>query len=383
MIDHYIMLSMFRACLPGGAARITRVIAVKNTGGRMGAGQRRRYGAGAWFIGALTVLMSLDAGAWERVRDSAPERYTVAEGDTLWDIAGRFLHAPWQWPELWQTNPAIRNPNLIYPGDVLTLSDCQGDPCLSLSRQQRVVTLSPKMRTVPRREAIPPIDARIIRPFLRDHRIKEGDPAADAMAYVVAGHQGRLISGAGDSLYVRGQVPRQADVGIYRPADTYTANDGTVLGTELIKIGEARYLRAEEDIAQLQVLSAAQEIRNNDLVLPLEASRLDDDMVPRAPRNALSGTLIGVPGGVRFIGRLQVVTIDLGTLDGVQAGHVFQIAQQGEVVSDPRNQASITLPSEAAGTLMVFSPYDRVSYALVMEASQVVEVGDLVRTPPR
>ncbi|MCA1773043.1 MAG: LysM peptidoglycan-binding domain-containing protein [Halomonas sp.] len=349
----------------------------------MGVGQRRRYGAGSWFIGALTLLISLDVSAWERVRDSAPERYTVVEGDTLWRIAGRFLHAPWQWPDLCQVNPAIRNPHLIYPGDVLTLGDCQGAPCLSLSRGQRVVTLSPKMRAVPRREAIAPIDANIIRPFLRDHRIVEGDPAADAMAYVVAGNQGRLISGAGDSLYVRGQVPRQADVGIYRPADTYTAGDGTALGTELIKIGEARYLRAEEDITQLRVNSANQEIRNNDLVLPLEPPRLDNDMVPRAPRNALSGALIGVPGGVRFIGRLQVVTIDLGTLDGVQAGHVFQIAQQGKVINDPRSQAPLTLPSEAAGTLMVFSPYDRVSYALVMEASRVLEVGDLVRTPPR
>lgn len=90
-----------------------------------------------------------------------------------------------------------------------------------------------------------------------------------------------------------------------------------------------------------------------------------------------------MPGGVRFVGRLQVVTIDLGTLDGVQPGHVFQIAQQGEVISDPRSQEALTLPSEAAGTLMVFRPYDRVSYALVMEASTVLEVGDLVRSPPR
>lgn len=349
----------------------------------MGARQRRRYGASGWLIGALTLLMSLDVGAWERVRDSAPERYSVVEGDTLWDIADRFLHAPWQWPDLWQTNPDIDNPHLIYPGDVLTLSDCQGVPCLSLAREQRVVKLSPQMRAVPRREAISPIDPSIIRPFLRDHRIVDSDPADAALAYVVAGNQGRLISGAGDSLYVRGTVPKQSNVGIYRPADTYATQGGSTLGTELFKIGEARYLRADDDIAQLEVLSAAQEVRNNDLVLPLETPRLDNEMVPRLPRNALSGALIGVPGGVRFVGRLQVVTINLGTLDGVQAGHVFQIDQQGEVVSDPRSQSSITLPSEAAGTLMVFSPYDHVSYALVMEASRVLEVGDRVRTPPR
>ena len=342
-----------------------------------------RAGIRGWLIGVVTLLAALDAAAWERVRESAPERYTVVAGDTLWDIAARFLHAPWQWPELWQTNPAIDNPNLIYPGDVLTLGDCQGAPCLSLERAQRVVKLSPEMRKVPHREAISPIDPDVIGPFLRGHRIVDGDPADDALAYVVAGHQGRLISGAGDSLYVRGQVPRDTRVGIYRPAERYVGGDGTPLGTELIKMGEARALRAEDDIVQLQVLSADQEIRNNDLVLPLESSQQRDNMVPRAPRNALSGAIVGVPGGVRFVGRLQVVTIGLGTLDGVQRGHVFQIAQQGEVVSDPRNQEALTLPSEAAGTLMVFRPYDRVSYALVMEASTVLEVGDLVRSPPR
>lgn len=342
-----------------------------------------RAGMRGWLVGAVALLAALDASAWERVRESAPERYTVVAGDTLWDLAARFLHAPWQWPELWQANPAIDNPQLIYPGDVLTLSDCQGAPCLSLEREQRVVKLSPEMRTVPRREAIAPIDSSVIEPFLRGHRIVDGDPADDALAYVVAGHQGRLISGAGDSLYVRGQVPRDARVGIYRPAERYVGDNGTPLGTELIKIGEARALRAEDDIVQLQVLSADQEIRNNDLVLPLETSRPRDNRVPRAPHNALSGAIIGVPGGVRFIGRLQVVTIDLGTLDGVQRGHVVQIAQQGEVISDPRSQEALTLPSEAAGSLMVFEPYNHVSYALVMEASRVLEVGDLVRTPPR
>ncbi|SDN46198.1 LysM peptidoglycan-binding domain-containing protein [Vreelandella arcis] len=350
----------------------------------MGARQHRPRGViGGWLAGVVALLMMVDANAWERVRDTAPERYSVVEGDTLWDIADRFLYAPWQWPELWQNNPDIDNPNLIYPGDVLTLKNCQGAPCLSLTQAQRVVKLSPKMRTVPRREAIPPIDPDIIQPFLRDHRIVSGDPSEDVLAYVVAGDQGRLISGAGDSLYAKGQVPRQGKVGIYRPADTYMAADGSPLGTELIKIGEARYLRAEGDIVQLQVLSAEQEVRNNDIVLALETPRYSDDLVPRAPLNELSGTLIGVPGGVRFVGRLQVVTIDLGTLDGVQAGHVFQIAQQGEVVSDPRSQASLMLPSEAAGTLMVFNPYDHVSYALVMKASRVLEVGDLVRTPAR
>ena len=144
----------------------------------------------------------------------------------------------------------------------------------------------------------------------------------------------------------------------------------------MIKIGDAYASRREGEILQLDVRQANQEIRNGDLILPQENTYLDEAFMPRAPQAALTGTILTVPAGVRFIGRLQVVAIDLGTQDGLQSGHVLRIDQAGEWVNDPRTHEKLRLPSEEAGMLMVFKPYDHVSYALVMEASRTFSVGD-------
>ena len=329
------------------------------------------------------LLTSQLVWALEGLRRDAPQRYEVVPGDTLWDISARYLHSPWQWPSLWRANPQVRNPHLIYPGDVLLLGTCEGQPCVTLERGQGVVKLSPQMRTVPEREAITPIPMDLVRAFLREHRVVEPDENLQALAYVVGGDNQRLISGAGDTLYVRGELPERTRLGIYRPGEPYVATDGTRLGDELINIGEARYVSSEGDIARVEVLSAYQEVRNDDILLPMEDRELSDAFVPRAPLNDVSGQIVAVPGGVRFIGRLQIVALDLGTQDGLQPGHVLRVDQQGELVTDPRTQELLRLPDTEAGLVMVFRPYNQMSYALVMQASRVLAIGDSVRSPAR
>ncbi|MDQ7732433.1 peptidoglycan-binding protein [Halomonas sp. SpR1] len=245
-------------------------------------------------------------------------------------------------------------------------------------RDQPVIKLLPQVRTLPHREAIEPIALEEAQAFLREHRVVDAAEALQAQAYIVSGDDRRLISGAGDKVYVRGDVPQHGQVGIYRQSEPYLAMDGTPLGLELISVGVARYVSSEDDIAQLDVISSHQEVRVNDIVLPLEERELSSELVPHAPLNPVKGHIIAVPGGVRFIGRLQIVTLDLGSLDGLRAGHVLRVYQQGEVINDPRTQELVQLPSSEAGTVMVFKPYDQVSYALVMQASRVLEVGDEV-----
>lgn len=337
--------------------------------------------------GAVVVLVMglLAAGlvhAQERMlRDDAPQRYTVVRGDTLWDISGRFLNHPWQWPQVWRVNPQIANPHLIYPGDVIVIRDCDGRPCLGLERGQNVVRLSPEIKRIPRREAIPPLPLEVVENFLTRHRIVDASVNLNEQPYVVAAGDKRLISGAGDNVFVRGDLRRDARYGIYRPGEVYRDAQGDFLGQELISIGEGRLSRRDGELNQFALLSSSQEVREGDLVMPLEQLELTDEFHPRPPKREVEGRILAVPGGVRFIGRLNVVALDAGTRDGVQPGNVLAIQQQGELVSDPRTEEPVRLPGVDAGLVMVFRSYDRVSYGLVMEASRTLEVGDRVHTP--
>ena len=156
-------------------------------------------------------------------------------------------------------------------------------------RDQTVIKLSPQVRTLPHREAIEPIALEEARAFLREHRVVDDTEVLQALAYVVAGDDRRLISGAGDRLYVRGVVPHHGQVGIYRQSEPYLAMDGTPLGLELINVGIARHVSSEGDIAQLEVVSSHQEVRVNDIVLPLEEREMSREFMPRAPPNAVEG----------------------------------------------------------------------------------------------
>ncbi|WP_373190826.1 LysM peptidoglycan-binding domain-containing protein [Halomonas sp.] len=362
---------------------------MRHTGGAAEGRRWLRRGLGRLLVGGVlglvTLLTQAQGLSWENgLRGDAPDRYTVVRGDTLWDISGRFLRHPWQWPDVWQVNAQIDNPHLIYPGDVVYLDECNGRPCLGLERGQGIVRLSPEMRSIPRREAIEPIPLDGARQFLRDHRVVDDAETLDELAYVVAGDDGRLISGSGDRFYARGRVEGDGRFGLYRVGERYVDSaSGEALALELESVGQARRLRQEDDIAVMEVTSSRQEVRNDDIVLPLEERQLVTEFLPRAPEREIDGRILAVPGGVRFIGRLQVVALDRGRRDGLEAGHVLMVEQRGERVSDPRTSEALRLPGEEAGLVMVFRPYAKVSYALVMEASRMLSVGDHIHSPQR
>ncbi len=247
--------------------------------------------------------------------------------------------------------------------------------------QGGVVRLSPEIREVPRRAAIPPLPLERVQRFLEANRIV-GPGALDKAAYVIAGDDRRIVSGAGDRLYVRGELPPGERFGIYRRGQRYVDPDsGEFLGLELETLGEARLLRRDGEIALLRVTASRQEIRQGDRLLAQESLPVAPAFQPHAPGRPLEGRILAVPGGVQFIGRLDVVALNLGKRDGLSRGAVLAVEQQGETVSDPQTGELMQLPGEDAGWLMVFRRYDRVSYALVMHATRSLAVGDRVRVP--
>jgi len=351
---------------------------------------------------AFAVSFASAQGAPLEIAKDAPDKYVVAKGDTLWDISGRFLQQPWRWNELWQMNrEQIRNPHLIYPGDIVYLDSSGGTPRLRLARAvggakddtpapraaangaaaesgERVL---PVVRTEPLPAgAIPTIDARVIEPFL-NRPVVAAEAQLAAHPRIVATQDGRVYLGRGDIAFVRGiQDDSVKEWHVYRAAkpllDPQTRKP---IAWEATSVGLAR-LEKSGDPATVRVLSASEEIGPGDRLMPVERSSVAS-YVPRAPEGAVSGRIVSVHRGVAQAGRDSVVALNVGASKGVEVGNVLQISEQGRVVRDRDTREFVTLPGQPVGHLLVFRVFDNIAYGLIMRSSRDIAVGDSVANP--
>lgn len=331
-------------------------------------------------LAAFTLLFTSWAQAAPELRSDHPERYTVVKGDTLWDISGRFLNNPWYWPEIWHVNPQVANPHLIYPGDRLALVYIDGQPRVTKVASSDVVKLSPKVRSEPIDTPIPAIPLDAINSFLTDTRIVT--PAElDGAPYVLEGEDGRIITGAGDRVYARGQKPADK-VGIFRRTKQFTDPEtGEFLGLEARSVGAANVTAENGDVLTLRLTKSNQEVRIGDRLLTNVNRAISTSFSPSAPDQDVAGQMIAVDGGVTQIGQYDVVAINRGERDGLQPGNVMAVLKSGNMVRDPVTGETIELPSERAGLLMVFQAYEKMSYGLVLQATRALSVGDKVTNP--
>jgi hypothetical protein len=321
-----------------------------------------------------------------------PESYVVRQGDTLWDIASMFLRDPWYWPEIWQINPQVENPHLIFPGDILSLAYLDdGRPVVQLERGPQVAQsgsgferLSPRVRSSPLDDAIQTIPYETIAAFLSRPRFIDEDEIDD-LPYIVAHREG-LMASSGRDVYVRGVEDAEPigtvfDVvelgGAFVDPDT---ND--TLGYQGIYVGQGRLDRVGDPGTIRMIDSEREAVVGNYLMEEEDVSH--QNFVPRAPDGDIEGQIIANLSGVSLIGQYQVVVINRGSAAGLEPGHVLRAWEAGQTIRDTQRGAigqKIRLPDEPAGTMMVFRTAERVSYALVMEATTPLELFDFVRTP--
>ncbi len=325
----------------------------------------------------------------------APDAYVVKRGDTLWDISKLFLRRPWRWPELWGMNMAqIRNPHLIYPGQRLVLVRKDGRAYLQFDDQPGVVKLSPRARASDvDGGAIAAIPLHLIQPFLNDAVVLDGNEFETAPR-IVAGREGRVLLGRGDSAYVRGELTPRRDWRVFRNAkplkDPVTAE---VLGYEAAYVGSAEYVRAGSTVtaadgqteivpATITLTTLRQEAGAGDRLAPT-GPRDEPNFVPHAPAQPVQGAVVSIYGDGLSAGQNQIVAINRGRRDGMEAGHVLAVLRAGERVTDREDpaRAQLKLPDEAHGQLFVFRVFERVSYALILTAQTAVRVGDRCTQP--
>ncbi|CAJ0818271.1 hypothetical protein LMG19087_03376 [Ralstonia wenshanensis] len=325
---------------------------------------------------------------------TAPAQYTVRRGDTLWAISGKYLKRPYRWPELWGMNrEQIRNPHLIYPGQILYLHHANGRAWLSsspASADGSTVRLSPHTRVSGQDgDAISSIPSAAIEPFLTQPIVVDEETLATP-ARIFSLPEGRVYLGKGENAYARGLPAGEGGQAgtewqAYRPVrplkDPVTGN---VLGYEADFLGTLRVVRAAtgpQAVTKMEVLSSKEEMGVGSQLMPLPP-RVPVRYVPHAPEGDVHGAVAKVTGGVRFGGTDQVVVLNIGSQQGLEPGHVLSLARAGALVKDATaGNEAVQLPAERYGLAFVFRVFPHVAYALVTDASNAVEVGDSVSNP--
>lgn len=347
---------------------------------------------------ACCATMGLAMADEVTINDNVPERYTVVKGDTLWDIAEMFLQDPWKWQELWYNNPQIENPHLIYPGDIIALILVDGERRLTVinrgddantlkitpdqADENGVVKLRPTARVTPIFGAIPAIPREHVAGFLSGNRILP-DAQLQSAPYIVSGVEGRLLLGAGDRIYARGEFTSELPVyQIYRIGEQYRdPNTREELGYEAIELGSSRLEDLQGDIATFRIERSNEQIAIEDRILPSDEALLDSIFYPSEPPEGVEGQIIDIMRGVQFIGQFDVVLLNVGDREGVESGDVFRVNRAGEQVRDPVNNDRLQLPDEEGGLLMIFRTFEKMSYGLVLQAKLPMRVGDKITNP--
>jgi LysM repeat protein len=327
-----------------------------------------------------------------KLNPNAPDSYVVKRGDTLWGIAKVFLRDPWFWPEIWQVNPKIQNPHLIYPGDTLRLVYIDGKPSIVLQRGDSARVL-PRVRSQPLEGAVTAIPYETVAAFMSKPSVLAKEQIKTA-PYVLATRDMHVIMSDGDTLYARGftaPVTLGTHYNVVRVGDPLVdPDDNKIVGYDGIFTGAGHITRGG-DPATLIMTESARETEAGD---KLFAGGVDVplDFIPSPPRMHTNGRIISVSNGVTVIGQYEVVVINRGAADGLVPGNVLAVYQAGDKIADTANKGflngmsrlgaeKVRLPDERSGTFMVFKTFDHLSYGLIMEATNVIRVADRVENP--
>jgi len=324
------------------------------------------------------------------IRPDAPMNYTVTRGDTLWDIAAVFLKDPWFWPEIWQINPQVANPHLIYPGDVLSLAyGANGDAHVSVS-QYSGARLSPRLRSEELDGPIDTLPYAAIAAFLSKPTVLAEDQIL-AAPHVLAFRDEHMIGGSGHEAYVQNlDAPlnqRFTVMHVGDPIVDFETND--LVGYQANYVATAVVTNPGRDVTKTMLSDSAREVLRGDRLISQEGET-PLTFTPHAPKSQIDGQIIAIADEATEVGQYQIVVLNRGDRHGLAPGAVLAVDQRGEVVRDVWSRRpfgkntfgkEVELPYERAGTLIVFKVFDRVSYGLIIGARAPIQVADRAYTP--
>ncbi|MES2320557.1 MAG: LysM peptidoglycan-binding domain-containing protein [Pseudomonadota bacterium] len=349
----------------------------------------------------FTGLLALPARAATicEFRPNAPDQHMVVKGDTLWDISGKFLEHPWCWPQVWGMNKEeIKNPHWIYPGQIVYFD--RVNRRLSLNRPgsgdglngKGDLRVSPQIRTEGLgADAIASIPATVIEPFLSQPLLIEPNEMA-AVPRIVAARESRIFLAKDEKVYVRGILKGNSSYQVFRPGiPLKDPQTGKLLAYEAVYLGTVKLsaeAKAPNDVHSFTVSDSKQEMAIGDLLMPAPPTVVRN-YVPHQPDRKVDARVVGIYSGVTYAGQNQIVSINRGSVDGLDVGSVLQLYNLGKTVKDRTahkgtfgmNGNMIKLPDEQSATLFIFRTFKNISYGLIMQSVEPVEVGDVAKSP--
>ncbi len=329
------------------------------------------------------------------IKADAPNRYIVKKGDTLWDISGRYLDSPWRWKEIWATNKQIKNPNLIYPNDILILCVIQGktligvdtgEGCAGVEKQLTGNVVSSTVSVTSTANSIPPLPWSAIQHWL-DKTVIVNPQDFNTTPYILASKKGNLITASGDKVYAKG-VPLIVGqrYGIYREGELYVEpKTQEVIGLEVTQVATGLVTSTETNgVSSLQLTdSYDKEVREGDRVFVELNNSIPPVFYPAPAIVSRGGMIVRVMDSISSAAKGSVVAINLGSTHGAKPGDVLTVYQKGALIRDTKdNDTPVRLPNEPSGMVMVFNTFDNISYAYVLDSELPLNVGDQLLPPP-
>lgn len=328
------------------------------------------------------------------IKADAPNRYTVKKGDTLWDISGKYLNAPHRWREIWATNKQLKNPHLIYPGDILIMCIIKGQTLVGVDTGEGCAGIEKNMQAPAKdtpitlnsgQNSVPAIPLATIRHWL-DRSVIVNPADFEDTPYIIASRKGNLITAVGDKIYTKGATLTVGQTyGIYRKSEPYVdVATGAVVGLEAIQVARGLVTDvAANGVSSVQITHIFDSaVREGDRVFAEIEAPIPSVFYPAPAQVTRGGSVARVMGGIGAGAKDSVVAINIGATQGAKAGHVLDVYRKGALILDTKdNNTPVRLPSEKSGQIMIFKVFDHISYAYVLNTESPIYQGDQLLPP--
>lgn len=334
----------------------------------------------AMVASAATMEERLNQG--DHIHGLYPSKeHVVVHGDTLWDLSGNYLKDPFIWPEIWQVNPQIDDPDRIYPGNQVQLPGHAPVTPPTAALPHLAAPATPPT-SPPTAEAAPPETppappaplvastdriahsgwlaglheevgmGRVLGSWHPQRKML----ATDASLYLSLGNRDGVVAGDRFQIVEQGEVIRHPETD--KP-----------VGRLIRVVGEVELTEVHDATSSGRVIRTFAPITAGDRVMPLPSP----PPVTEQPRgdgpDGLKATVVATPDSRRAIATNDVFFLDVGTDQQVHPGDHFYL------IRDP-SLASETAPMHYTSEAVVLDARAHTSTALITKSLTEAYVGN-------